>query len=139
MERLLPMPANHIDEQNGEWRVKNNLHYCVNYHQNGAVFSVASSEIVPYNDHSDATCDPNHYDTRSVGGEVRKRCPSQTEHNERANNPIQDYGYADMFPQSRGRKYGGKSFVLNFGEDRPHHDNQANCDCCCVRNLVHQT
>lgn len=60
--------------------------------------------------------------------EIRERCPSESGHDERSDDPIEDEGQTDLPPDLGRSKDGGQELVLDFCERGPHHDDQTEDD-----------
>ena len=125
---IRPSAAHDVDEPHRIRGIQRDLEYAIQHDEDGAVLCVSARELVPDHDHRDAAREADHDHARAVRREVGQRRPREREHRERAEHPVEQEREEDVCQCSAGEEQTGQRFVVHFGQDGPHHDDQPDGD-----------
>jgi len=98
-ESVIVLVAHDSDVEHCKRREQNDLQDGVERHQNSAIIAVALCQIIPYQNHCDATGNTNEYQAVPEIWSIGKKSPSQSYHKKWCDNPIEDERDTDLYPQ----------------------------------------
>lgn len=118
-------PGQQVEIEPAEQTERDDLEDGVQRDEYGGRLAVAARQVVPDDDHGDAAGEADDDQAGAVLGQVRQEGPRQGEHDGRADDPVDDQrGHH----QRAVAGHGDEPVVADLGEDRIHHDEQAERD-----------